>query len=91
MAAILSAEEAREIILNGEDDDEICESESDDENLCEKLLHLLDNFDGGPKFNHSFFCDNAIRLLIPVAELSQRKIAFSCNLTVYKNVHYVQF
>ena len=75
MAAILSAEEAREIILNGEDDDEISESESDDdENLREKLLHLLDNFDGGPKFNHSFFRDNAIRLLIPVAELSQKEI-----------------
>ena len=32
MAAILSAEEAREIILYGEDDDEISESESESDN-----------------------------------------------------------
>ena len=73
MAANLSAEEAREIILNGENDDELSQPDSH-ENLREKLLHLLDNFDGGPKFNHGFFRDKAIRLLIPVAELSQKEI-----------------
>ena len=83
MAANLSAEEAREIILNGEDDDELSEPDND-ENLREKLLHLLDNFDGGPKFNHGFFRDNAIRLLIPVAELSQKEINDATDLQAFR-------
>lgn len=86
MAAVLSEEHVLEMILNDEKDgkdDEKCKLDND-QILHGKLVHLVDSFDGGPEFNHGFFRETAVGLLLPVAQLSQELFHHTADLQAFQ-------
>ena len=82
MAAVLSEEQVLEMILNDDEDHETYEPDND-QVIRGKLVDLVDNFDGGPEFNHGFFRDIAVGLLMPVAQMSQKGFHDTANLQAF--------
>lgn len=76
MAARLSADEVRQLVLcddsDDEDDGQSIESLGDADEDEEKLSNLMHSFDGGENFDKSFFKENAIRVLLPIILAAKR-------------------
>ena len=70
MATVLTEEQVLEMLLNDDEDHESREPDNDEIIRC-KVVDLVNSFDGGVEFNHGFFRDTALGLLLPIVQLSQ--------------------
>ena len=74
MAARFNVEQVIQLVQREDSDEEQSieiESLEDVNDDKEKLSTLLDSFDGGETFNQSFFKDNAIRVLMPLVQMTR--------------------
>ena len=79
-----------ELVLNGsehEEDDENSDSEPENSGqdvVKEKLIGVLDSFEGGAAFNHNFFRESTLEMLIPLVQVSCKELQETADMEAFR-------